>query len=137
MGAEALKVYNGLSFDSEDDRQNLSKILEKFDEYTIGDVSESYQRYVFNSRNQDAAESTDAYITDLRKLMKTCNFCECLKDTLLRDRIVLGVHSKNLRKRLLQERKLTLKKCIDICRSVEAATNQFKAVSKTEVEDVN
>ena len=56
---------------------------------------------------------------------------------MLRDRIVLGVYSKNLRKRLLQERKLTLKKRIDICRSVEAATNQFKAVFKTEAEDVN
>ena len=107
---------------------------QKFDEYTIGEVNETYKSYVFNSRNQDGAEPTDA---DLRKLMKTCNFCDCLKDTLLRDRIVLGVHSKNLRKRLLQERKLTLKKCIDISRSVEAATNQFKAVFKTEAEDVN
>ena len=68
------KVYNGLSFDSEDNRQNLSKILEKFGEYTIGEVNETYERYVFNSRNQDAAESTDAYITDLRKLMKIGNF---------------------------------------------------------------
>ena len=137
LGAKALKVYNGLSFDSEDDRQNLSKILEKFDECAIGEVNETYERYVFNSRNQDGAKSRDTYITDLRKLMKTCNFCDCLKDTLLRDRIVLGVHSKNLRKRLLQERKLMLKKCINICCSVEAATNQFKAVSKTKAEDVN
>lgn len=69
--------------------------------------------------------------------MKTCNFCNCLKDKLLRDRIVPRVNNKNLRKRLLQERKLTLKKCVDICRSIEAASNQLKAVSGPEVDDVN
>lgn len=100
-GRGALKVYNGLSFESEEDRQNLSKILEKLEEYAIGEVNETYERYVFNSRNQGASESIEAYITELRKLMKTCNFCDCLKDTLLRDRIVLGVANKNLRKRLL------------------------------------
>ena len=103
----------------------------------IGEVNETYERYVFNSRNQGESESIEAYITELRKLMKTCNFCDCPKDTLLRDRIVLGVNNKNLRKRLLQERKLTLKKLVDICRSIEAASNQFKAVSGPEVDNVN
>lgn len=74
MGSEAVKVYNGLSFDSAEGRHNISKILEKFDDYTIGEVNETYERYVFNSRYQDAAESTDAYISELRNLMKTCNF---------------------------------------------------------------
>jgi hypothetical protein len=53
-----------LSFESEEDRQNLSKILEKFEEYTIGEVNETYERYVLNSRNQGVSESIEAYITD-------------------------------------------------------------------------
>lgn len=98
LGAEVLKVCNGLSFESEEDKQNVSKFLEKMEKCTIGEVNETYERYVVNSRNQGTSESIEAYTTELLKLMKTFNFCDCLEDTLLRDRIVLGVTNKNLRK---------------------------------------
>lgn len=111
--------------------------MEKLDEYAIGEVNETYERYVFNSRDQEADESIDAYVAALRKLAQTCNLCTCLHDSIIRDRIVLGVRSKQLRKRLLQERKLTLSKCIDICRSTEATSSQLQAISGTETEDVN
>ena len=62
-----------------------------------------HERYVFNGRNQGQDESIDAYIATLRSLAKTCGFCECLADSLLRDRIILGVKNNNLRKHLLQE----------------------------------
>ena len=137
MGAEALRVYNGLSFESEEDKKKLSKIMEKLDEFAIGEVNETYERYLFNSRNQEGDESIDAYVAALRKLAQTCNFCKCLSDTLIRDRIVLGVNSKHLRKRLLQERKLTLSRCVDICRSSEATSSQLQAISGTESEEIN
>ena len=107
----------------------MSKIVEKFDEFAIGEVNETYERYIFNGRNQGQDESIDEYVACLRSLAQTCGFCECLADSLLRDRIVLGVKNNNLRKRLLQERKLDLKKCIDICRSSEAASSQLKNIS--------
>ena len=64
----------------------------------------------------------------LGTLAKTCEFCECLHDTLIRDRIVLGVQNQSIKKELLQERKLTLNKCIDICRSAESTASQLKAI---------
>jgi len=42
-----------------------------------------------------------------------------------------------MRKRLLQERKLTLSKCIDICQSNEATSTQLQAISGTETEEIN
>ena len=79
-GEDALKVYNGLLFESEKDRQNLTKVIEKLDDYAIGEVNKRYERYVFNSRNQGPSESVEAYITEQRKLMKSCNFCDCLRE---------------------------------------------------------
>ena len=49
---------------------------------------------------------------------------------MLKDRIVLGIQSQHTRKRLLQDRKLTLKKCIDMCRSAEAASSQLKNIGQ-------
>ena len=104
IGPEALKIYNGMQFANDEERGSLATILEKFDEFTIGEVNETYERYIFNGRNQGPDESIDAYVAALRSLAKTCGFCECLNDSLLRDRIVLGVNNLNLRKPLLQER---------------------------------
>ena len=86
-----MKIFNGFQFDSPDDRNNLSKIIEKFDQYTIGELNETFERYNFNSRSQEENESIDAYVTALRTLAKTCNFCDCMRDSILRDRIILGI----------------------------------------------
>ena len=137
IGVDALKIFNGFQFDTPEDRNNLSKIIEKFDQYTIGELNETFERYNFNLRNQEENESIDAYVTALRTLAKTCNFCDCMRDSILRDRIVLGVRDKHTRKRLLQERKLDLKKCIDICRSTEATNSQLKTISAAQSEDVH
>ena len=137
IGTEALKIYNGMSF-TEEERGKLEPIMSKFDEFTIGEVNETYERYVFNSRNQEEDESIDAYIATLRTLARTCNFCDCLKDSLLRDRIVFGVKDDQTRKKLLQDRKLTLKKYIDLYRSAEVTITQMKVISdQTALGDVH
>ena len=48
------------------------------------------------TRNQDAEETVESYITTLRKMAKTCNFGR-LEDRLLRDRVVMGIRDGNLR----------------------------------------
>ena len=101
IGPNALKIYNGFDFANEGDNKSIKKTFEMFDVYTMGEINEIYERYVFNSRNQQPDESIDTYVTVLRNLAKTCNFCDCLKDILLRDRIVLGIQSQPTRKRLL------------------------------------
>jgi hypothetical protein len=50
--------------------------------------------------------------------------------SLLRDRIVLGVNNPNTRKKLLEERDLSLDRCIDICKGAEATKHQIKAMGE-------
>jgi len=91
-----------MQFANETEQKTLSKIVENFDKFAIGEVN-PYERFIFNRQNQRQDESIDAYIAALRSLAKTCRICACLADSLLRDWIVLGVKNNNLRKRLLQE----------------------------------
>ena len=129
-------MYNGMSFTAEE-QGKLDPIISKFDEFTIGEINETYERYVFNSRNQRDNESIDAYVATLRIIARTCNFCDCLRYSLIRDRVVFGVKSAQ-KKKLQQERKLNLNKCIDLCRSTEATTSQLKMIPRPTVEeDIN
>ena len=63
---------------TEEERGNLEAIMNKFDEFTIGEINETYERDVFNSTNQGEDESIDAYDTILRTLARRCNFFDCL-----------------------------------------------------------
>ena len=90
----------------------MDKVLELWQNYYIGRTNVIYERYKFNNRSQEANESIDAYTTALRTLAETCEFSS-LKDDLIRDRLVCGIRDNGLRKKLLQEPKLTLKKCLD------------------------
>ena len=65
-------------------------------------------------------------------MSKTCNFGD-LQESLIRDRIVVGLRDNSVRKRLLQESKLTLKFTIDICKSSETTHRQLKAMNSDDV----
>ena len=97
-----------------------------FEEYFTGQTNETFERYLFNSRSQKEDESIDHYVSALRALANSCNFCQCLHDSLIRDKIVFGIKEPALRKRLLHERKLTLEKAIDICKSGETTARHLK-----------
>ena len=114
MGIEGLQIYNVCD---PEDTDTVNEIILKLDEHILGQTNEKCERYKFNARRQMCEEVIDAYVAALKILQKTCTFYDCLKDSLLRDRIVLGVRDNGVRKRLLQERSLDLSRCIDICRT--------------------
>lgn len=88
----------------------------------------TWQRHIFNTRNQCSDEIFDQYITDLKTKAKTCEFDD-LKDSLIRDQIVCGITCDRMLGRLLREADLTLQKAIDICRANEATVSQMKSLS--------
>lgn len=137
IGTEALEVYNGLPFENEEDKNVMNTVLELMERHCIGQTNVIYERYCFNNRKQESGESFDTYLTALKTLAKTCIFGP-LTDELIRDRIVCGICDTGTRKKLLQEPKLNLQKCIDVCRSAETTASQMKVMSgKEEVNALN
>lgn len=86
------------------------------------------ERHIFNSRMQHPGESIDQYITDLRLKVKTCEY-GTMADEMIKDCIVVGVHSDIVRGRLLREKDLCLTKVIDICKAAEASTKQLEKLT--------
>ena len=74
-----------------------------------------YERAMFNSCNQESNEKFEDYLRKLKLLIQTCDF-GAVEDDLLRDRLVLGVNNKKLKKKLIAKADLKLTDTIDMCR---------------------
>ena len=86
---------------------------------------------MFNKRHQEAHESFDKYLTDLRELVGRCHFGP-MSEELLRDSIVCEVKNPSFRKQLLEKKGLTLHTYVDMCRANEVTAKQMKDMDTTE-----
>ena len=126
IGPVGIEIYD--SWLLPDEKKNYTgEILSKFQTHCVGETNETYERYTFNSRNQEPGKTSDSYLKAFRTLAKTCNF-GTLEDNLIRDRIVIGISDNATKKKLLQDAKLTLKGCNDICRTNEQSSKQGKTM---------
>ena len=125
-GPQAQQVFN--SFDlTEAEKVKIETVQKKFKLYCSPKKNITYIRFVFFTRNQGVTENFDSFLTDIKLKARDCEFGE-LKDSLIRDRIVCGIHGKGTREKLLQDSELTLKKATDKCRAIEASATQVKNI---------
>jgi len=130
LGDDAMTLYEGFTFDTDDDSRTVAQIIAAFDSYTKGEINITYERYNFNKCDQAEGESFDDFYAKLRVLVKTCDF-DTMLDSLLRDRIVLGIRDSDTRQDLLKERQLTLTDCVSMCRAAESARAHTSALGTT------
>ena len=100
--------------------------MQAFDKYAIGETNETYEQYVFHTRKQGESGAVESFITALRTLVKTCNFCDNCVSSVLRDQVMLGIHNLQTQAELLKIRQLDLQGCLDICKLSENATVQSR-----------
>jgi len=135
VGTTAYGVFRTFQFDSDDDKHDVDKITEAFEKHCVGEANITYERYLFHQRVQKHGESFDDFLADLRKLVRTCDFAD-MKDSLIRDRIVIGIRDEPTRRRLLQVKKLALGDAIDMCRASEATARRLRVMGGTGSSDV-
>ena len=78
------------------------------------------QRFQFNSRSMRESESVAEFVADLRRLSTNCEYGETLNQ-MLKDRLVCGVNSEKIQRRLLQEATLTFDEALRLARAIETA----------------
>ena len=128
IGTEALIVYNAFTWSTEE-TQTVEIVLVKFEAYCKPKRNIAYERYLFMSRKQKSTEKIEDYIVALRNLIIDCKY-EHLADSILRDQIIMGVHSSKVRESLLKEQDLTLDKCVNIARAIERTKEHISAFTE-------
>lgn len=108
LGLEPLRIFNRMSFNNAQESKKLDNIMQKYSTSSQSTkTNEIYELDVFNSWNQSPDEVFDTYVAALRTLPQTCNFCECVWESLIRDRIVLGILNRQTRKLLRAQQVVT------------------------------
>ena len=88
------------------------------------------KRFKFHLRNQCQGETVAQYLTELRKFSEQCDFKEYLEEA-LRDRLVCGLRSEAIQRRLLAEENLTLKKAQELALGMETAAENVRELQGT------
>ena len=125
-GAEAQEVHDQFTWALTEDKEDYQTVLKKFDSYCRPRKNLVYERYCFYTRDQCEEEPVDKWVKDLRVIAKKCEF-ETQEDSMIRDRIVLGVHDKRVQERMLRDSNLDLTKATELCRAAESSPNHIHA----------
>ena len=128
IGPDAMKVLDTqtvlLDADGNPASVDLADTLIKMmDTFVMGQVNPTYERYLLRKRVQNPVESIETLITDLKTMVKVCEIPASFINDIIIGQIIFGIMDNALRERLLQEKDLTLSKCIEMCKATEAASS--------------
>lgn len=126
LGKSARDIYNTFTFD---ERQEMvyNTIISKFDQYFSPRKNLTFNRFNFLTARQTDDETFDEFYTRLRKLSKDCELGE-LRNSLIKDIIIIGISDKKLQERLLRGSDIDLEKVLKNGRASEASKQQTKAL---------
>ena len=129
-GVKTSLLLHAIGYDSFalGDKEKYDIVLQRFEDYYAPKANVTCERYKFFTRSQEEGESIDHYATALRTLARTCDFRDIL-DSLIRDRIVLGVGNPRLTRRLLAAEDPNLTKTLEICRAEEISAAQRRRMA--------
>ncbi|UYV82314.1 K02A2.6-like [Cordylochernes scorpioides] len=114
IGDDALNIYKTFGLQETLTNPTITEILEKFDNHF---------------KPFKNIQSFDDFVTKVKNKAVDCDFGD-LTESLIRDRINLGVLDKNLTERYLQDPDLTLSKAIALGRAAESSRTQLKEIKE-------
>ncbi|RWS19244.1 GagPol-like protein, partial [Leptotrombidium deliense] len=126
-GSEAQRIFTTLTVNPKES-DKLKAVIDAFETYCKSRCNVTFARFTFNKRMQREGETFDSFLTDIRILAKDCDY-STVEESLLTDRIVIGVRDDTLRANLLRKSKLSLKDAIDMCRASESSASQVREIT--------
>ena len=130
LGRDGVKIYETFVFADPQDAKKIKPVLDCFTDYFEPLKSEVFDRFRFHKRHQQPGEAFDSWLVELRSMVASCNYgTDAVTNSILRDQIVLGVASDQVREKLLYEGGLTLTSACAIVRACESSSLQLSQIS--------
>lgn len=128
LSTQTVQVLAGLIAPRTPNSLTYAEAVAALNDYYDPKRHEIAESYKFFTRCQQEGESVHAFLVEIRRIADNCNFGSAL-NPMLRDRIVCGVRSTNLRKQLLAHKDLTLEEAESMSIAAEATDSDVKDMS--------
>ena len=135
IGKQGHQIYNNFEFSSVNYEMNYDRVMTKFEQFCIPRKDLTLVRYQFLPCPQDEADKFDYFVNKLKTLSHECELKE-LRDSLIKDMLIIGTNDLCHQKKLLSETDLTLEFAIKAYQTVEATRQQVELLQK-EPKEVN
>ena len=138
MGPEAINIYNTFNLTAAE-QIDVTAIRTAFENYFTPNLNVTYERYIFNRIKQESGEQFEDFLTKIKTQSSKCEF-GILNDSLIKDKVVIGINSDAIREKLLTENNLDLNTAAKICRSSEISSQQIADMQihdSTKIDAVN
>ena len=130
LGEEANDILASTNI-TDDDRKKYSEVLAKFDGHFKVRKNVIFERARFNRRQQEDGETVEYFISSLYQLSEDCQYGN-MRNELIRDRLVVGIHDVQLSERLQTDENLTLDKAKKVIRQRDAVREQQSILKRRE-----
>lgn len=128
IGDEGLEVFNAFTYAKKDDKEKFDKVVKKFTEHCQPKKNIVFERFKFHGAVQKINQSIDQFVTEIKNLAKSCEFKE--ENSMIRDRIVIGIKNDAIKEKLLQISDLTTEKAIEVYKAWESSKKQVQEMSR-------
>lgn len=130
VGDKGLEIYNTANFTEEADRLKLDKVFEKLEAYTKPQSNQILARFQLRCLKQENTP-LEEFVTKARLLIEDGGYAPAVRDETLRDTLVFGLKSDQVRKEAIKlGNKLTFKDVYDLAKIEESARVQMEAISQ-------
>ena len=136
IGAKNFALLCNLMSPEKPQTKTIAQVIEVLEKHFEPKPLVTAERFHFHRRNQLSTESVAEYVAELRRLSTHCDFGDHLNDA-LRDRLVCGLRSENMQRRLLSMKDLTLKDALETAQAMEAADKNARTLQGSESAAVN
>ena len=85
LGTEGEKLLRAQLTPEGQNPEKVATLLNMMEITNEGQFNDTYERYVFRYRFQKPDERFNTFLTALRELIKTCEICDHILDTFLKD----------------------------------------------------
>ena len=137
IGDAGVEKYNTMTWAEPSDKFKIRKVIENFDKECSPKSNVIMERYKFLKRKQESTETCDQFVTQLRVLVKTCDYGN--SEEMVRDQFILNLYDDKAREKLLDHVQMgttpmSLEKAVNFVKNYEMRVQQKKDMGTQEVE---
>lgn len=129
VGEKTYALIKSLCHPMSPAEKSFKELVKLVQDHRTPKPSEIVQRYKFHTRMRKEGETVQEYVAELRSLSKYCNFGDTL-NTMLRDKLVVGVNDDQIQKKLLGETTLAFEKAMSIAIAMETTSKDLQELHK-------